>query len=146
MRFLGLAHGRTGVRCAAGLVLVSLLAALGCGRGDVTGKVTYKGKPLVFGTVQFEGADKVLKQGNIKTDGTYTVRDVAAGEAKVAVNSLNPESSDFQPLQREGMPARKRPPAPKGWFPIPAEYQDLSKPKLTYTVKSGKNTIDIDLK
>ena len=34
----------------------------------------------------------------------------------------------------------------KGWFPIPEEYQNLGKAKLTYTVKSGKNTIDIELK
>jgi hypothetical protein len=123
------------------------LAVVGCGgHGDVSGKVTYKGKPLVFGTVQFEGSDKVVKQGNIERDGTYFVSDVAAGEVKAAVNSLNPNSSDFQPLEREGRPPRKPRPEVKGWFPIPGEYQDLSKPKLTFKVKSGENNIDIDLK
>jgi hypothetical protein len=123
------------------------LAAVGCaGRGDVSGKVSYKGKALVWGTVQFEGSDKLLKQANIQSDGTYFISGVAAGEAKVAVNSINPQSSDFQPLQREGAAPRKPRPEVKGWFPIPAEYQDLSKPKLTYQVKSGPNTIDIDLK
>jgi hypothetical protein len=123
-----------------------ILFVVGCGgHGDVSGKVTYKGKPLVWGTVQFEGSDHLIKQGNIKSDGTYTIRDVAVGEAKAAVSSINPRSSDFQGRQIEGRPPPKPPPEVKGWFPIPVEYQDLSKPKLAYPIKSGQNTIDIDL-
>jgi hypothetical protein len=37
----------------------------------------------------------MVKQGNINSDGTYSVRGVATGEANVAVNSMNPNSSDF---------------------------------------------------
>jgi hypothetical protein len=131
-----------------GLALALLtLAAVGCGgRGDVSGKVSYKGKALVFGTVQFEASDKTIKQANIAQDGSYSIPGVPVGEAKVAVSSDNPRSSAFQPLQREGMPPPPPLPEVKGWFPIPPGYQDLSKPKLTYTVKSGKNTYDIDLK
>src|SRR5262245_11102874 len=69
------------------------LAAVGCGgRGDVSGKVTYNGKPLVFGTVQFEASDKTIKQANIETDGSYFIAGVPVGEAKVAVSSDNPKS------------------------------------------------------
>jgi hypothetical protein len=137
---------RSSFRPAVALTLLTL-AAVGCGgRGDVSGKVTYKGKPLVFGTVQFEASDKTIKQANIEKDGSYTIPGVPVGEANVAVSSENPQSSAFQPLQREGVPPP--PPLPKveGWFAIPPEYQDLSKPKLTYTVKRGQNTYDIDLK
>jgi hypothetical protein len=137
---------RSSFHPAVALALL-MLAAVGCaGRGDVSGKVTYQGKPLVFGTVQFEASDKTLKQANIKEDGTYSVVGVPVGEAKVAVSSLNPQSSDFQPLQREGQPPRKPPREVKGWFPIPTDYQDLSKAKLTFTVKRGQNPYDIDLK
>jgi hypothetical protein len=123
------------------------LAAVGCaGRGDVSGKVSYKGKPLVFGTVQIEASDKTIKQANIETDGSYSIPGVPVGEAKVAVSSDNPKSSAFMPLQREGMPPPEPLPEVVGWFPIPVEYQDLSNPKLTYTVKRGKNTYDIELK
>jgi hypothetical protein len=137
---------RSSFRPAVALALLTL-AAVGCaGRGDVSGKVTYKGKPLVFGTVQFEASDKTIKQANIEKDGSYSIPGVPVGEAKVAVSSLNPQSSDFQPLQREGQPPPKPRPEVVGWFPIPTEYQDLSNPKLTYTVKRGQNTYDIDLK
>jgi hypothetical protein len=51
----------------------------------VSGKVTYKGKTLVWGTVRFEGSDKAIKQENLNSDGTYTVRGVATGQAKAAV-------------------------------------------------------------
>jgi hypothetical protein len=132
-------------RSVVGTLFLALLSGCG-GTGDVTGKVTYKGKPLVFGTVQFEASDKSLKQGRLERDGSYFLESVPVGEAKAAVNSPNPQGGDFQPLHREGRPAPPpRPPVP-GWFPIPAEYQDLSKPRLTYTIKSGQNTIDIELK
>ncbi|HEV3260307.1 MAG TPA: hypothetical protein VG013_25860, partial [Gemmataceae bacterium] len=39
-----------------------VIIAVGCqGKGDVSGKVTYKDKPLVFGTVLFEGNDGSLR-------------------------------------------------------------------------------------
>jgi hypothetical protein len=131
----------------AAALLVAASAAVGCGgRGDVTGKVTYRGRALVWGTVQFEGSDGMLRQGNIKGDGTYSVQGVAAGEAKVAVSSINPSSADFQPRVVEG----KAPPPPRpkveGWFPIPERYDTPHKSGLTYTIKSGPNTIDIELK
>src|SRR5581483_4523419 len=83
--------------CRPAVAAALLVLAIGCGGyGDVSGKVTYKGKALVWGTVQFEGSDNMLKQGNINSDGTYSISEVAKGEAKVAVSSINPKSSDFQ--------------------------------------------------
>jgi hypothetical protein len=124
-----------------------MLIAVGCaGRGDVSGKVTYKGKALVFGTVQLEAADKSFKQANIESDGSYSIPGVPVGEARVAVSSANPKSSDFQPLVREGSPPPRPRPEVHGWFPIPSEYQDINKSPLTYTIKRGPNTYDIELK
>jgi hypothetical protein len=123
------------------------LVATGCGGyGDVSGKVSYKGKALVWGTVQFEGSDKMIKQGNIDSDGSYSIQGVAIGEAKAAVSSINPKSSDFQVRRPQG----RQPPAPrpevKGWFPIPAKYDTPFKSGLIYPIKAGQNQIDIELK
>jgi len=124
-----------------------MFAGAGCARqGDVTGKVTQNGKALVWGTVQFEGSDHLIKQGNIDPDGTYFVEGVATGEAKVAVSSINPQSADFQQRRGEGRPPPKPRPVVKGWFPISEQYSDLSKAKLSYTIKGGQNKFDIDLK
>jgi hypothetical protein len=71
---------------------------------------------------------------------------VLAGEVKAAVNSPNPNSGDMQPLVREGMAPPPPRPEVKGWFPIPQEYQNLASPQLNYTVKTGQNKIDIELK
>jgi hypothetical protein len=137
---------RSFFRSTVALALLPL-AALGCaGKGDVSGKVTYQGKPLVWGTVQFEGSDNLVKQGNINSDGTYSIRGVATGEAKVAVSSINPKSSDFQVRQVEGGPAPKPRPEVKGWFPIPDKYDTPFKSGLTYPIKRGENKIDIELK
>jgi hypothetical protein len=134
-------------RSRASLAITFLILVSGCGRyGDVSGTVTHKGKPLVWGTVQFEGSDNMLKQGNINPDGTYSISGVAVGEAKAAVSSINPKSSDFQ-LRRPQEGGPKTPPRTevKGWFPIPTKYDTPFKSGLVYTIKSGDNTIDIDL-
>ena len=137
-------------RSLRSLVVVAALlgaAATGCGgHGDVSGKVTYKGKTLVWGTVQFEGSDKMIQQGNINSDGTYSISGVAIGEAKAAVSSINPKSSDFQVRQAEGRPPPKPRPEVKGWFPIPEKYNTPFKSGLTYSIKAGQNQIDIELK
>jgi hypothetical protein len=146
MSFLCSAPVRSFIRPVVAVALVAL-AATGCGgRGDVSGKVTYKGKPLVWGTVQFEGSDNVVKQGNINNDGTYSVCGVATGEARAAVSSINPKSSDFQQRMPVRAPRANARTEVKGWFPIPEKYDTPFKSGLTYTVKRGQNTIDIDLK
>lgn len=135
---------RSALRPAVAVALFVLAA--GCaGRGDVSGKVTYQGKALVWGTIQIEGSDGVLKQSNIGSDGTYSVQGLAPGEAKVAVSSLNPNSADFQPRVAEGHQPPPRPQV-KGWFPVPATYDTPHKSGVVITVKSGANAINIDLK
>ena len=120
------------------------LTAVGClRRGDVSGKVTYKGKAVVFGTVLMQGQDG-LRQGNIAPDGSYTVKAVAVGVAGVAVNSPNPKKIELYPNKNPKFKQEPYPDVP-GWFPIPAKYEDVGKSGLTYTVKGGNNTHDIEL-
>src|SRR5438270_886704 len=96
------------VRPAAVLSFVLLLVGCG-GRGDISGTVSYKGKNLVFGTIQMEGSDHLVRSGRINLDGSYSVVDVASGEAKVSIYSSNPESSENRPPQRlKDAPAKRK--------------------------------------
>jgi hypothetical protein len=131
-------------RFATGSCLLAALI-LGCGgRGDVSGKVFYHSKPLVFGTVLIQGSDGIPRQGNIEQDGSYYVSAVATGEAGVAVNSPNPKSITLTYKN----PNKKPEPYPdvKGWFSIPKQYEKPSTSGLIYTIKRGENNIDIELK
>jgi hypothetical protein len=89
--YLGM-HVRT---IAAALVLaVLLLCALPFvefpGGTTLTGTVTSRGKPVVFGTVTVLTADNRTFFVPIRADGTYTLKGLPTGVAKVAVSSPNP--------------------------------------------------------
>jgi hypothetical protein len=138
---------------------IAVLALVGCGgdTADVAGKVTFQGKPVVFGTVLVIGPDGVPKSGAIQPDGTYRVSSVKTGTARVTVSSPPPpglipagkkprvgkEEAD------ERMPADANnsvsPEVAKGWFPLPQKYADPELSGLTADVKAG-HPVDIGLK
>jgi len=134
------------------------LAVGGCGgpaTGDVSGRVSYKGKPLAFGSVVFFVEQRPPVVAVIGLDGRYAARGVLAGPVRVTVHSVNPvaEVADVRarlaakgedPNTVEG-PAFS-PADLKKWFPIPDRYSDPDKADLGYTVSAGPNEIDIELK
>lgn len=144
---------------AAAAVLCAALTAVGCGgTADVSGKVTYKGKPVVYGTVVLVGPDGIPKSGAIQPDGTYRVSGVAVGTARVAVTSPKPPGSEPPPARkaqgRDATDEDKPPPEPappaspeviKNWVALPEKYGDPGKSEITVTVKSGQPA-DIELK
>jgi hypothetical protein len=128
---------RFSIRLAA-LLCLAILAAAAQARpakktGTIMGKVTYKGKPLPGGTVTFHPAKGKAITGIIQPDGTYAVKDVPLGPAKVAI-----ETESVKP---------KPGAAPKGgkYIPIPAKYASPKTSGLTYMVAAGKQTLDIVL-
>ena len=142
------------------LAAAMLLATAGCGGGtaDVEGKVTYNGKPVVYGTVVVVGADGIPKSGAIQPDGSYRVSGVTLGSARVAVTSPKPPGSEppkkRAPVSRDTVDedkpqAEPPPPAPpeviQNWVSLPEKYGDPNKSELTVTVKSGQPA-DIVLK
>ncbi len=154
---------------AARLAPAALLCALaGCGgkASDVTGVVTYKGKPLAMGNVSFVGPDGIPRTGMIGPDGRYAVSGVALGVAKVTVSSPNPAAAaggrggagrkggeGRGGKGREGAPKEAAPESPppdaelaKLWVAIPEAYSDPMKSSLSTAVQSGINTYDIPLK
>jgi hypothetical protein len=126
----------------AGFLLLTLIGC-GPGRGDLSGTVTFGKKPLRFGSVSALGADGIPKSGLIKDDGTYTITDIATGPIKICVTSADPAAS--QPAER--IPGTPQPKVDRtGWFAIPDKYGDFAKSELTFDLKRGANTFNIDLK
>lgn len=137
--------GIVGIRSSsvAGAVLLAL-SMVGCaGRGNVSGKVTFQNKTVLWGTVLIEGSDGGHRQGSIERDGTFYVEDLATGDAKVAVNSPNPKSITL--MTKGDRPPQKFPDVP-GWFAIPDKYGAVDKSGVVYTIKRGENKFDIELK
>src|SRR5262245_23725689 len=138
------APGRSLCRRTVGIGLVALLV-IGCqSKGNLTGKVTYKGKPLVYGTVLFVCNDNASVQAIIQPDGTYVANGLAVGDAKVAINSPNPKIIGSMANWKD--PKKKPPPLEvPGWFEIPARYGTDGGGLLTYKVQGGTTVYDIDL-
>lgn len=116
------------------------LAVIGCGagKGDVTGKVTFKGEPLKGGYVSFvseSGGPSFT--GTINDDGTYLVPNVQAGKYKVCVDTESLKSSSGQ--GGPGMtPGAKGPGgyAPTSYKPTGGT-TDLAKAAETGKIKAG---------
>jgi hypothetical protein len=155
-----------------GLVLPAILFSLGCGgpTGDVSGKVTYLGKPLPEGSVTFVDAEnRVVGSSPLSTDGDYSVIKVPAGPVKITVTVTGPpvpwgkgkgkgidnsKSKLVYPPKGATPPEGGNPEAPK-WkvlsprppnVAIPDKYKMPDQSGLTYTVQPGKQEYTIDLK
>lgn len=83
-------------------LVVLLFGLAGCGpaTGKISGKVTYKGKPLKGGTVTMfpeSGRGPTFASG-IEEDGSYSIPNIRTGKYKVVVEtkSLKGTSSDSQ--------------------------------------------------
>ena len=133
------------------LFAVPLLALPGCTGGErygkVSGKVTFKDKPLPGGTVIFANDDNTkVERTPVRADGTYSSAKVPYGNMRVGV-----EPASKGPV---GMPKNiKLPPgAPNSgategqYVDIPKNLRDPATSNRTVTIDSADKTYDIDLK
>jgi hypothetical protein len=149
-------------------VIVGFTAFCGCGdsgikyeHANVHGKITYRGKPLTFGTILFMPVE-VPKEGTIQpasgaisADGTYeltsqTTSGAILGEHKVMVIAV--EGGKIAPppaTAKDGVQAPVA--ATKGSkdlqlkSSVPKKYSDPMSTPLTRKVVAGDNAIDIEL-
>jgi hypothetical protein len=154
-------------RTLIGCGLLSLLVlATGCsGSGTITGKVSYRGRPLTGGTVVFASTEgQGSKTAQIQPDGTYTITRMRTGPVQIAVDTrsarppdtMNPRVSNKPPKNMQPPPGTTLPPdAPAGYGDqpkygnaerLPPQYADPANSGLTYTVTAGAQTYDISLK
>jgi hypothetical protein len=150
-----------------GLVLpVVILFSLGCAKptGDISGKVTYQGKPVAGGTITFLDAEnKQVGSAILGADGEYSLLKVPAGPVKITVTtptapsvgrrSQDSSSQDKPDRRVKTPPPEANPNAPK-WtggpnklrlVNVPAKYSKPDQSGLTYTVQPGQQEHNIDL-
>jgi len=122
--------------------MVPIACSGGSGLSSVSGKVTYKGKPVPKGTVAFQSTkpDGRNATGAILEDGSYTLQTenpgdgALPGDYNVTISARDDVILDYQPL---------KPVPPKRL--APAKYEQAETSGLKATVKSGSNTINFDL-
>jgi hypothetical protein len=115
------------------VVLVVLVAGCGSRVATVSGKVTYKGRPVRSGGIVLLNPDGLsIAKGIIQPDGSYVVEGVKHGRVKIGVLSPNPT-----PAAKVADPA---------WFPLPASLGSPGTSGLTCEVAAAFVEYDIDIK
>jgi hypothetical protein len=152
------------------LAMPGLLVMVSCGTGDdilgkgypVSGTVTYNGRPLEKGEINFVSEDLTKNFGatGAITNGSYTLstgenaRGAQAGKYKVTISSkedfVSKARADFQKESGVGGEGKippshlaKASAASKNL--IPSGYGDFNTTTLTAEVKAEPNTINFDL-
>jgi hypothetical protein len=123
---------------------VLLVGAAGCGASngptDVTGTVRFQGQPMTSGEVTFVAADGARKVVRIGPQGQYSVKQLARGKARIAVESL----SKVPPGLMKPGPGAVREKEEKP-VEIPKRYNSPDESGLSVEVKGGRMTHPIDL-
>jgi hypothetical protein len=125
-----------------------LAAAAGCSAnktGDVSGIVTFQGKPMPGGYINFynvaaDGRILTQKSGAIDDDGAYSIAKVPVGDVKITVQQP-PGALEANITKKGGMP--RRAPSPTT---LPPKYQSVEQTDLKYTVTPGNQKHDVVLK
>jgi hypothetical protein len=139
------------------LAIAASVGLAGCGpaSGTISGKVSYKGAILKGGNVSFVSADgKIAKSSPIAEDGSYSIEKMPVGTVKISVETKTLEQA-AKARRNDPPPGQTRPgdktqsdpaEAAKRYVPIPEKYADPNTSELTYTVTSGTQPHDIELK
>jgi len=136
------------MRLRFAFIVATFLFALGCGSGgggannSVSGKVTYNGKG-VGGTISFVGTDKKVDSPIL--DGEYKIDNPPMGNVKVAVVGM-PDSGAIVPKDPKGGKSTDVTGKAESRGVSPPVKYALPDNGLTYEVKAGKHTHNIDLK
>ena len=120
-------------------VIFAIVLSNGCGPSDasvplapISGKVTYRGKPLPHGQVVMIRGSGQMIAGEIQADGTYRI-EAPVGENMVQIFC----AVDSSPMEGKGIKD------PKSL--VPRRYTSYATSGLTVNVLDGENTKDWQL-
>src|SRR5262249_4602748 len=121
---------------------------------DVSGQVTYKGKPVTGGEVMFVTEAGFSSKGIIDKNGNYTIS-APIGNVKISVNNnmLTKGASGEGTKHATGMKGagKPRPDASEAtklegtYMKLPPKYLSIDTSPLTYVVKDETQTHNIEL-
>jgi hypothetical protein len=124
------------------ILLPAMLVLAGCGHSkvaEVSGTITYDGKPLQEGAIVFFPADgNGPTSGSVIQDGKYVAQKVWVGDAKIQITS--PKDTG---IKKKVYDTQDSPEVSITTELLPAKYNSAS--ELKYTVTSGKQIKDFDL-
>src|SRR5262245_41419475 len=131
-------------------VLVVLVGGCG-GTASVSGKVTFDGRPVTYGSVIIENVDaKITRSGVIKPDGSYLVEDVPPGKVSFGVISRDPSKGRSVHRPKQGKAGEKNGAQENElaakWFPLPPRVETPGGSGRSATIGSGNVRHDLDLK
>jgi len=134
------------------LVIVMAFFFSGKKSATVTGRITYQGKPVIWGSVVLVGPDGRCASGRIEPDGTYRVENASLGAVSVGVISRDPLVQNWATNLKSSRvrPSAKLFSAPppvdrQRWFPLPPQYEEPAVSGVTLLLKKGANETDIAL-
>jgi hypothetical protein len=154
-------------RYRLGVVLLATLTGLGCGgrRSEVSGTVTYRGKPLEIGTVTFLDDNKLVLGSGAIADGKYSIAKLPRGPVKIVVTTPPQVPANLRALsapagktlpkgkqmeEEKHLSPEERKALPRGFrvpphVVIPEKYANPDKSGLSYTVQPGSQEHNIEL-
>lgn len=137
-----------GIALLVFLAPVAMMAGCGSKSGTISGKVTYQGKAVEGGSVNFlsEGANSTMKTGGIQKDGSYSVSGVPVGPAKITVQGMKARRLLIPAALQKEQGGVKEVKTEQSEVYVPPRYGKTETSDLKYDVQSGKQQHDIDLK
>jgi len=140
---------RRGTRLlVAAAMALALVVAGGCRKGmptvPVSGKVTYKGQPLKFGSVLFQPEVGPTARGAIQPDGTFTLSTDGKDGAVVGKHRVEIKCATTQ--DPSAPPPNRNTEQPAGKSLIPERYTSYGTSGFEVEVKSGMEPVPLDLK
>jgi hypothetical protein len=134
---------------------IAMILCAGCveKKSDVKGKVSYNGKAVEKGEVTLLSSKGTTHFGEIQSDGTYIVKGVPSGMAKLKVGWIDESAIEYNRQlamkMREnkggGIPKDKSL-NPKAVMASPEKYADFDKSGLTVDVQGTVTEFNIEIK
>jgi hypothetical protein len=146
------------IKVSVGLLLLVVLVGCGPNRsrfGAVSGKLTYKGRPvndaalLLYPTSGDVTIPIVIP---VDHEGTFRITDVPPGEYKIVVQGAEGQTSDMSllrdipPEKKAEVKAKLEQQSTPTTIPFPNKYKDLKTTDLKCTITDKAQPMDLDLK